>query len=93
MAGLQIFDASGNLILDSDVSICRVMGYISITGNGSVSVPNGRPWFAVLNENSFNWEEMSYDFNVSGTTLSWTAFPANPLSPPPPTMNIVYGAY
>ena len=91
--GLQIWDAAGNEILNSSVSICRVMGYITISGNGSVTVPNGRPWFAVLNDNSYDWQEMSFDFNISGQTLSWTAFPTEPLSPAPPTMNIVYGAY
>ncbi len=80
-------------MLNSSVSICRVIGYLTISGNGSVNVPDGRPWFAVLNDNSYDWQEMSFDFNISGQTLSWTAFPAEPFSPSPPTMNIVYGNY
>lgn len=93
MAGLQIFDGAGNVILDSNNSICRVVGTTVVSGSGSVDVFSGRPWFAVLNENSYDWQEMSFNFNVSGTILSWAPFPPEPMSPVPPTITIVYGAY
>lgn len=90
---LQIWDAAGNEILNSANSICRVIGYMLISGDGSITVPNGRPWFAILNDNSYDWQEMSFDFYVSGQTLTWVSFTTNSAVPSPPSMYIVYGAY
>lgn len=93
-AGLQVWDAAGNLVLDLPTSITRIMGKVTLgAGSGSVNVGNGRPWFAILEENSFGLQECAYQFNISGTTISWSLYPSEPLSPAPPPPTIVYGAY
>lgn len=92
-AGLQVWDAAGNQVLDLPTSITRIMGAVTLPGSGSVNVGNGRPWFTIIEANSFNFEECAYQFNISGTVISWSAYPPEPLSPAPPPPTIIYGAY
>jgi hypothetical protein len=92
-AGLQIFDAAGNILLDTNTSICRVYGTVQVSGTGSVSVPDGRPWYSILEKNSFGFEECAYQFTIGSNSISWTPYPSEPFSPAPDDPLIVYGAY
>lgn len=91
--GIQIFDTLGNVLLDSGMSICRVIGTVQVSGAGSVSVPNGRPWYSILEKNSFEFQECGYQFSIGVNTISWTPYPFEPFSPPPADPVIIYGAY
>lgn len=92
-AGLQIFGPAGELRLDTADSITRIVGLAAIAGTSSVGVPSGRAWFTILESNGFGFEECAFQFTISGGTISWTPFAAEPLSPPPPAPIIAYGAY
>ena len=80
-AGLQIWDASGNLILDASYRVLRVMGSISINGN-SGSLPaddrlnqGGFVSFqpAICNGDGFDsGGVISPQFSIVGGVLSWS---------------------
>jgi hypothetical protein len=57
--GLQVWDASGNLILDTSTRLGRVLGYQDVGGypySGTIPVPGietyGTPFITVYNPNS-----------------------------------------
>lgn len=98
-AGLQVFDASGNLIMDLGDRIAKVLGVLNI-GNSytgatmSGSVTDGRftsyagttPWFAIISSTFFR-QELHPVLSISGNTLSWD-FPAGSTRP---DTSILYG--
>jgi len=86
--GLQVFSASGALILDISHRCGRVIGTFNTgTSNGSTNItvpPTTQLWASLLNPSP----DLSPALNVSGGTISWT-FPsigsANSI--------VVYGCY
>lgn len=69
--GLQVWDASGSLILDTSTRIGTVLGIRTTSESGSLSDPalvKGRP-FCV---NTGLWNGRNIEFSSSGTTLTWT---------------------
>jgi hypothetical protein len=74
--GLQIFDASGNLILDLGDATGRFLGSID-TGNVDGSTTNaaltsGTPFAVVLLKSGSTFGFKTPDVTFSGTTMSWT---------------------
>lgn len=75
--GLQVFDASGNTVFDTNYRPGRFHGSVSTgTTSGSINVPSlsqGTAFYMVLaNFDPF----ISYtppSVSLSGTTISWTA--------------------
>lgn len=80
-AGLQCFDANGNLCFDSDSNTTRILGSINTgTNNGSITVPEfltRKGWVAVnyIVTDASNFGPLYFSglpqINISGTTLSW----------------------
>jgi hypothetical protein len=90
-AGLQTFDAAGNIIVDLTTRITRVGGTASIPAGstGSVSVPNasqGTIWYAFCHQTG---ERYYPGISVSGSTISWT--PSTQGTPADKT--IIFGVY
>lgn len=84
-AGLQIFDASGNLVLDASYRVMRIVGWQYINGNSS-SVTDSR--LAQGGFVSFQPANTCGDgylsggiicpsFSISGGTVSWSYPPMN----------------
>ena len=73
--GLQIWDASGALVLDTNTMHTRMVGVIQGPASGSISVPifaNGRPFAAVLlGGDGIYGIGARGTASVSGTTLTY----------------------
>lgn len=90
--GLQIWDASGNLIFDTSDRISRVLGIVTITANVSGSVTNSgfsglSPfWFCIPLDYDTYMPEFTF---TSGTNnLAWT-WPQTGSA----DCRLIYGAY
>lgn len=75
--GIRTFDASGNILMDTDTNMGRILGMTTTgTSNGSVTnadFAQGTPfWIAIVNNTTANNTVVSPDFSFSGTTLTWT---------------------
>lgn len=93
--GLQVFDASGTLMLDTSDRVAKVLGVIGISGNGSVTVPllvGNNPFFSIVPTNSSVAGATAgmlpnVTYNATSGLISWsfttTAFPCN----------LIYGMY
>lgn len=91
-AGLQVWDASGNLVLDVSDPISRLSGTVSIPAGstGSVTVPNayqGSIWYAVLVNGGSTYSPV---VSISGSTISWVP---SPLFTPAVDAILLYGVY
>ena len=88
--GLQVFDAAGNVIVDTSTRLGRVLGSATIGPSGSGSITNasfalGTPWCMIYNSSSFPTYEPVISF--SGTSLLWSfAYTSS-------SYTIVYGIY
>lgn len=80
-AGLETYDAAGNLLTSYTDSLPRKVGFLASTGsaNGSLysavlaSVPDSRVWWYVNTFNgAFGADGGIPDVSVSNGTLSWT---------------------
>lgn len=70
--GLQIWDASGNLVVDLTDHFGRLIGYQNVSSSGSFSsseFSKGTPFYLYLPSN-YNQNYPSIFF--SGNTLNWT---------------------
>lgn len=88
--GLQIFDAAGNVIFDTNVRAGRVLGVASVVAATAGSVTNaglatGTPFWA-FQTTTTSYFTAAPTISVSGTTLSWGAEAGA-------AGNIVYGVY
>lgn len=75
--GLQIFDASGNVILDTNVKAGRVLGTATVAASTAGSVTNaglttGTP-FWIYQASTTSYFARAPTISVSGSTLSWAA--------------------
>lgn len=88
--GLQIWNASGVLTLDTSTKVGRVHGVISTVGSGSASSQNipslaiGTPFFLV-EQIPFTGSYDRVTVSISGTTISWGAYSTG--------FNLYYGTY
>jgi hypothetical protein len=96
-AGLQVFNASGNLIVDITSRLTRVAGSAAVNANGSVVVPaGGAVWYAFQPTTIWGFISMNVMrplFTVSGTTLSWTYSAATGTQPHTITGTVFFGIY
>lgn len=74
--GLRVWDQYGNLTVDSDFRMSRVIGkiYVNWLGNGSVNVPEfgqGTPWVMI----AVDWANMFYDNHNSNIVSHNYAMP------------------
>lgn len=70
--GLRVWDASGNLHIDTSTLMGRILGQVAVTGAGSVTnagFATGTPFYLELHKNN---NPAYLSFTMSGTTLSWT---------------------
>jgi len=81
--GLQIFDSSGNVILDDTYRVMRIIGSVHINGNSN-SITDSRlaqGGFASFQPDITNGDGylsggiVAPSFSISGSTLTWT-YPA-----------------
>lgn len=85
--GLEVYDASGNVILTVTDRITRLLGTATFNASGSVTdarFADGTPWWFVQPTTSSGNE--SPDITFSGTTLSWS-------NPGGGSFSIIYGIY
>ena len=79
-AGLQVWDASGNLIFDTGDRLSRRVASVAIAAGstGSVTVPGSDPiWYYVSNRNSVgNASTYTPTITLSSRTISWAWPPA-----------------
>ena len=90
--GLQIWDASGNLILDTSNRIGRVLGVVTLDGNTSSSETNdglltGTPFYMVVFLGSF--ATYSPTISIASNVISWTM----PSGAAGNFYRLVYGVY
>jgi len=87
-AGIQIRDAAGNVIVNVDTRLSRILGRVDVTNSGSLVEPGfatGTPWFlAIPLGSSFTWRAPAITF--SGTTMSWVMTAGS-------QFRILYGVY
>jgi hypothetical protein len=89
-AGLQVFDAAGNLEIDVTTRLTRILGSATVNSTGSVDVPEfaeGSPWYVVTVDPTTPYAEPGITF--SGTALSWDYGGATFRA----TVTIIYGVY
>ena len=89
--GLQVWDDAGNLVLDVDTFVGRVLGSVTTTASTSGSVTgvsgfsDGVGWFCVVPIGA-DWTGVSAPtVTISGTTISWTSAAT--------AVKIIYGVY
>lgn len=80
--GLQVFDATGTIMLDATTRTGVILGDLASTGksNGSLSVPGfalGQGFYICNPAPGWYWSSEQADsraptITISGTTLSWT---------------------
>jgi hypothetical protein len=78
-AGLQCFDASGNLVVDITSRLPRFVGSAAVGPGNTPSVSNanlaaGTVWYAFQPSQIWGFINMDVSrpiFSVSGTTISW----------------------
>lgn len=73
--GLQIWDASGNLIFDTNTAAGRVLGIVNVTAAAAGSTTNaglttGTPFWYFQTTTTQYFSKVP-TITVSGTTLSW----------------------
>jgi hypothetical protein len=72
--GLQIFDNSGALVLDTNTRVTRILGTAIVSENGSMYVatsPGGRLFAYVVAGDVVNVSSVVPVVVVSGNTISW----------------------
>lgn len=71
-AGMQVWNAAGDLIIDLTTSLPRLLGIISVSGtSGSHSdadLARGEPWFFVIGQSD---PFLRPNISFTGTTLNW----------------------
>lgn len=76
--GIEVYNAAGRLVFNSDGRVSRSIGSASITGvDGSVTdaaLLTGDPVFFFVSDPSFAYRVYP-TFSISGSTISWT-YPA-----------------
>jgi len=85
--GLQVFNASGQLVMDATQRLSRIIQTISLTGGVSGSFSDSRltvtnVYWAYQRDKSFHLSAgygglMSPTFSFSGNTFSWSYAPLN----------------
>jgi len=91
--GIQVFDASGNLLIDVTTRMSRVINTQAIAAGstGSLAVPNstqGSIWWAILPNGGSRYVPL---ISLSGNTLSWSpngSYPGGPAD-----ALLIYGLY
>jgi hypothetical protein len=95
--GLQVFDQSGNLIVNVQDRLAKIIGSARVTANGSVTDPNllqGTPFYAFQQEGIFGFISMNClrpNFSVSASTISWTYSASAGSNPFTIVGNLYYG--
>lgn len=80
-SGLQVWNASGQLIFDTPDRMIRFFGTVTITSGantGTINDPKlaqGTPWFAFV---ASNFGAADPTVTVGSTSLTWTKDPSNP---------------
>jgi len=94
MQGLQVFDASGNIIFDATTSVTVVLGEISIAPKATVNIVNdgllyGKPFIVTSTIGRGTW----IDYSVSGNTLTLTYQVPTWKTGIQPNETVLYGVY
>ena len=92
--GMQVFDASGNIMIDVTTRLSRVIGTVAIpaASTSSLAVPNtmqGTIWYSIYGGGNGN--RYSPVITVSGGVISWSprgGFPGGAVD-----VTMVYGLY
>lgn len=87
-AGLWIWDAQGNPLVDLTTRMSKYIGQVQINGGAgsiNVSLPAGNALWACLFISNDNDKATYPSISISGSTLSWSAASISGI--------IMYGAY
>lgn len=74
-AGFEVFDANGATVISVTDKLCRILGSVDITSNGSTTNPgllNGTPWWACRQISASSVDATYPNISVSGSTISWS---------------------
>jgi len=95
--GLQLFDASGNMLLDVADSLTRILGVFD-TGYSSGSIVDsnlltGTPWYTTVLTIKVSASSLSaIEVIISGSTLTWViSYPYGTAGGIANTFEIMYG--
>lgn len=78
--GLRLWDAASNLVLDTSDRVGRVLGFLYVTDDGSMNVPDfalGDPFAKAMGtafiHDPISGQDITFApyADISGTTLSW----------------------
>lgn len=74
--GLQVWDASGNLIVDTGDALGKVLGVATITAGTDGSVTNagfalGDPFWQCVSQATYGTHQPTFSFSAGTNTLSW----------------------
>lgn len=71
-AGLQVWDAAGNLMVDASTRLTKIIGSAQMSGSGSVGVtaPEGNELWAFFIPSGDGYVFPS--IGISGSTISWS---------------------
>lgn len=77
--GLQVWDENGNIILDTDDMLGKVLGVRAINAaSGSITdarLTEGQPFYAFYTSEPAQWfGEGPMRVSISGSTISWSAW-------------------
>lgn len=88
-AGLQVWDAQGNLILDTTTRMVRINGRVQTVngqaGSLQIDLSQGSPWYQVVSYTQNNYDRPIFTLNTSTGVLSWTAAQAQ--------SSVIYGTF
>lgn len=102
-AGLQVFDASGNLIVDTSTYLGRILGSVTIESGNSGSLVDaalltGTPFAVPCTQfldgyDPFEWDPgiSNPSISFSGNTMSWSSYNSSLIERP--SYIIYYGVY
>ena len=81
-SGLQVWDANGRVLFDSNSNTTKIVGSVNTgTSGGSITVPEftlGQGWAAVnkINTDTSNFDDLMLGnfpaIEINGNTLSWS---------------------
>lgn len=73
-SGIQVFDANGRAILDTNDSITRIVGTVAISkgSSGSVAIPTdqGRPFYRLISRGATGYTALP-NVSVNNGSISW----------------------
>lgn len=96
--GLQVWNPAGQLILDTNMRLLKILGTVVATAptGGSLTVPEFADGLAFANAIPIGNQTPGYlyfNYEISGTTLTWSWRSTAPTAPAGTQYQLIYGIY